>query len=294
MRSPDRSDSSLSARDTLKAALQAAKNQLSVIAEHPLLEAEILLSHVLQKPRTYLHAWPENSISPHHASRLSDYVRRRQNREPLAYIIGRREFWSLELSVTPDTLIPRPETELLVERVLESMPEDDPGIKVADLGTGSGAIGLALAHERPAWQIYATDASESALSIAGKNAQQLGLENVYFSCGNWCTALPRADFDVIVSNPPYIGETEWAAYADNLRYEPRNALVSGGDGLDAIRIIIHSAKDYLRPEGYVLVEHGFLQGASVRRLFAASRYSHIHSVRDLSGQERITIAQYHP
>ncbi|VVC76693.1 Release factor glutamine methyltransferase [Aquicella siphonis] len=279
---------------TVSAALLAAKNQLAVVAEYPLLEAEVLLSHVLQKPRSHLHAWSESSIDHAQFLQFSVCLQRRCNREPLAYITGRREFWSLDLMVTPDTLIPRPETELMVECVLESMPENNPLTRVADLGTGSGAIGLAIAHERPSWQIYATDASESALQIARKNAQQLGLDNVYFSCGNWCTALPRADFDVIVSNPPYIGESEWAAYAEGLEYEPRSALVSGSDGLDAIRTISHTAKYFLRPAGYVLVEHGFLQGAAVRRLFAASGYSQIHSVRDLSGRERVTIAQYHP
>ena len=151
-----------------------------------------------------------------------------------------------------------------------------------------------MAHDRPDWQIYATDVSESALQIARKNARRLALENISFHQGNWCTALPCDGFDVIVSNPPYIGEMEWEAYAEGLLFEPRDALISGLDGLDSIRTISHSAKSYLKPAGYVFVEHGFLQGAAVRKIFAAAGYSQIHSVRDLSGQERVTIGQYHP
>lgn len=275
----------------IQQALADARNLLSVITDNPVLEAEILLAHILNKPRTYLHAWPEVQLSNDEASQFADCLQRRRNNEPIAYITGQREFWSLNLAVTPDTLIPRPETELLIERVLD-IYRDAGAIKIADLGTGSGAIALALAHEKPEWQVWATDISESALQIARKNAQELALSNLSFCLGNWCTALPCGGFDVIVSNPPYLGEMEWEAYASGLEFEPRNALVSGLDGLDAIRTISHSAKEYLKPSGYLLVEHGFLQGAAVRKIFAACGYSQIHSVRDLSGQERVTICQY--
>jgi len=279
--------------ETIQQALQRAKKILSVVTDSPALEAEILLAYALNKPRGYLYAWPEITLSPEQSKEFATYLQRRYQKEPVAYITGRREFWSLDLSVTPDTLIPRPETELLIESVLE-MYGDTTRLKMADLGTGSGAIGLALAHERPSWQIFATDISESALQTARNNAQQLALENIYFFQCNWCTALPCGGFDAIISNPPYIGELEWEVYADGLKYEPRDALVSGLDGLDSIRTISHSAKHWLKPAGYVLVEHGFLQGAAVRKIFAASGYSQIHSVRDLSGQERVTIGQYHP
>lgn len=275
--------------------LLEAKNQLVLIVDDPQLEAEILLAHVLEKPRSYLHAWPDSHLSHDQIEQFIKCLHRRCNKEPIAYITGVREFWSLDFLVTADTLIPRPETELLVESVLKIHENGgETKVKLADLGTGSGAIGLAIAHECPSWKVYATDANQNALQIAKKNAQRLGLKNVYFYQGNWCTALPCDDFDVIVSNPPYIGEAEWERYAAGLEFEPKSALVSSSDGLDAIRTISHSVKFYLKPAGYVLIEHGFLQGAAVRKIFAASGYSKIHSVRDLSGQERITIGQYHP
>lgn len=273
-------------------ALATAKNLLSVITDNPVFEAELLLAHILKKPRAYLHAWPDAQLSNDQSNKFADYLQRRRNNEPIAYITGKREFWSLNLTVTPDTLIPRPETELLVECILDIYRNANAPIKIADLGTGSGAIGLALAHEKPSWQICATDISENALQIARKNAQELALYNLSFCQGNWCTALPCNDFDVIVSNPPYLGEMEWEAYAHGLEFEPRDALISGLDGLDAIRTISHSAKECLKPSGYVLVEHGFLQGGAVRKIFAASGYSQIHSVRDLAGLERVTICQY--
>lgn len=278
---------------TIESTLAFAKHQLAVVADNPVLEAEVLLSHVLKKPRTYLHAWSEKSLSENELIQYADCLARRREREPIAYITGSREFWSLDLLVTKDTLIPRPETEMLVEEVLTLFGEREK-LQVADLGTGSGAIAIALAHERPAWQVIATDASESALQVASKNAQRLGINNISFCQGNWCTALPVTGLDVIVSNPPYLGECEWAAYAEGLAYEPRSALVSNVDGLDCIRTIICHAKKYLKPNGYVILEHGYLQGAAVRKLFAASGYSQIHSIRDLALQERVTMGQYHP
>jgi|SRR5579885_590264 release factor glutamine methyltransferase len=281
-------------QNTIQQSLRDAIYQLALIADNPSLEAEILLGHVLQKPRSYLHSWSEHILNDDQTRQFNECLVRRCSKEPVAYITGRREFWSLNLLVTRDTLIPRPETELLVESVLDLYRSNLVPIKVADLGTGSGAIGLALAHERPDWEIVATDVSHGALQIARKNAQQLALGNVYFYQGSWCSALPGSDFDVIVSNPPYIGEAEWEAYRAELEFEPRSALVSNLDGLDAIRTISQSAKYYLKPGGYVFVEHGFLQGTAVRKIFAAAGYSQIHSVRDLSGHERVTTGQYLP
>jgi len=279
---------------TIQQALREAKNLLSIVTDNPVLEAEILLAHVLDTSRSYLHAWRDAKLNGDQSRVFADCLMRRRNKEPIAYITGSREFWSLDFLVTPDTLIPRPETELLVESILNTHKESHAFIKMADLGTGCGAIALSIAHEKPDWQIVATDVSESALQVARNNASRLALHNVSFYQGNWCTALPSDGFDVIVSNPPYIGEVEWEAYAEGLLCEPRDALISGLDGLDAIRTISHSAKQYLKPAGYVFIEHGFLQGAQVRKIFAASGYSQIHSVRDLSGQERVTISQYYP
>lgn len=275
---------------SLRQILQDAKHQLQPVSDSGALDAEILLAHALQKPRSYLHAWPEKILAAAEAQCFGEYLRRRQNLEPIAYITGRREFWSMELEVTPDTLIPRPETEILVSAALDLFP-DAAGIRAADLGTGSGAIALALACERRSWQIYATDISQSALQIAGKNAQRLGLANVSFSAGNWLTALPDSSFHLIASNPPYVAESEWEAYAGGLCYEPRSALVSEENGLRHIREIIHGAAQHLLPGGYVLVEHGFLQGEAVRAIFNGAGYKAIHTLSDLAGNERVSIGR---
>lgn len=275
---------------TIQAALQAARAKLAVITDQSALEAEILLAHVLDKPRSYLRAFAEENLSEEAQQQFAQVLQRRLQREPIAYITGKKEFWSLDFIVTSDTLIPRPETELLVETILTLFPKEE-SIKVADLGTGSGAIAIAIAHERPMWQITAVDVSENALQIARNNAQQFALNNVSFCHSNWCTALPATDFDVIVSNPPYIAETEWEAYAEGLAFEPTSALVSGTDGLDAIREISQAATEYLKPGGYLLMEHGFWQGEAVRQILLANGYKEVHSLLDLSGQERATMGQ---
>lgn len=193
--------------------------------------------------------------------------------------------------MSSDTLIPRPDTERLVECVLNIFPDKNKPVKVADLGTGSGAIALALASEQPNWIVHASDISEGALKIASNNAHELGLSNVSFYLGSWCTALPCTDYDVIVSNPPYIGEDEWELYADGLAFEPKHALVSGKDGLLAIREICANALNQLHVGGHLVIEHGFLQGKSVREIFTACGYREIHSLCDLSDQERVTVGR---
>lgn len=280
--------------ETIQQALTEAKNLLSIVTDNPVLEAEILLAHVLNTSRSYLHTWHEARLNQEQISEFSNCLLRRRNQEPIAYITGSREFWSLNFLVTPETLIPRPETELLVETILAAYRQVDTPIKGADLGTGCGAIALALAHEKPSWQIIATDDSESALQIAKKNAGHLGINNISFYHGHWCAALPKEKFDFIVSNPPYISEMEWDVYADGLAHEPREALVSGLDGLDSIRTIIHSAREHLNAAGQIFIEHGYLQGTAVRKIFSASGYSQIHTLRDLAGQERLTVAHYFP
>jgi release factor glutamine methyltransferase len=274
--------------------LQDARQQLTPITENPQLEAEILFAYALQQSRSYLHTQADKLISIEEAERFAHYLSRRCHREPIAYITGSREFWSLELNVNKETLIPRPETELLVERVLAFFPNKAEKIKAVDLGTGSGAIAIALGHERPNWQIYATDISENTLQIARKNAQRLAVKNISFLQGDWCQALASftADFDVVVSNPPYIAEAEWGAYAEGLVFEPRSALIAGKAGLDAIDIISRQAQSYLKPGGYVIVEHGFLQGSAVREIFKDLGYIDIVTARDLSGHERATIGRF--
>lgn len=278
---------------TLRAILQAAKVKLSAVTDCPSLEAELLLAHLLKQSRAYLltHIDDELSAEVHHAMMIA--LDRRASGEPMAYITGQRDFWSMTLQVTVDTLIPRPETETLVEMVLECFPEKNTKKRLADLGTGSGAIALAIATERPAWEIVATDVSQSALDIAKNNAQRLELGCISFRQGNWCTALPmRSDadrFDVIVSNPPYIAESEWQTYASGLLFEPRAALVAGSDGLDAVREILAHAKSYLVAQGCLLIEHGYAQGEAVRELFRETGFHEVVTRCDLSGQERVTM-----
>lgn len=269
----------------IKHLLQHAKQEL-----HSALEAEILLAFVLKQSRTYLLAHAERELTVLELRTFNELLARRLQREPIAYITGTKEFWSLPLFVTSDTLIPRPETELLIEKILTLYPHESP-IKMADLGTGSGAIALAIAHERPHWEIYATDISENALQIARKNAQHLKLQNISFCHGNWCTALPCENFDVIASNPPYIAETEWSDYAQGLEFEPMHALLSGRDGLDAIHEITFSAMAFLKVGGYLLFEHGYKQGKIVRDLLIQAGFKAVETLNDLNGQERVTLGK---
>jgi len=275
---------------TIQQALAHTTPLLASVSDASLLEAEILLAFVLQKERSYLYAWPQTLLTTAQQTQFAAYVKRRLQKEPIAYLTGTKEFWSLPLRVTPDTLTPRPETELLVEHVLAAFAKTD-CIRIADLGTGSGAIAAALASERPHWEIIAVDNNASALAVAKANAQRLGFKNIQFYCGNWCEALPMTGFTAIISNPPYIAETEWQNYADGLSFEPRAALVSGEDGLSAIRDISRQAKQFLTADGRLFLEHGSGQGAAVRAILSQDSYKNAYSVCDLSGNERISMAQ---
>ncbi|HVE45077.1 MAG TPA: peptide chain release factor N(5)-glutamine methyltransferase [Gammaproteobacteria bacterium] len=267
--------------------LRYAEDKLATVTDVPLLEAALLLAFVLDKPRSYVQAWPAQMLTAAQFEAFDILVTRRCAKEPLPYLTGRQAFWSLTFAVSPATLIPRPETELLVEQVLAVAPSDTV-LSVVDLGTGSGAIGLSIAHERRKWHLSLTDQSEAALAMASANAAQLDLENVSFYCGNWCEALPPQQFDIIVSNPPYIGLREWDAYAAQLQYEPIEALVSGEEGLDAIKKIILTAGHYLKEGGHLFIEHGYAQGEAVRALFLLANYEAVCTFTDLSGHERVT------
>jgi release factor glutamine methyltransferase len=255
-----------------------------------LLDVEVLLAHVLQVSRAYLRAFPERVLTSVEQNQFISLLEQRQQGVPVAYLIGRREFWSLDLQVTPDTLIPRPETELLVELALTKQSEST-GL-LADLGTGSGAIALALAHEKPGWQIYATDISAAALMVAKRNASRLGIKNVVLQQGSWCAALPQNLFDLIVSNPPYIGEEDADLEATVLEHEPRSALIAAEDGLSDLRQIIQTSRTYLKPKGWLLVEHGFRQGEKVRSVFLKTGYTQVATHCDLAGLERVTVGQW--
>jgi release factor glutamine methyltransferase len=253
----------------------------------PRLDAEVLAMHVTGLTRAQLVTRATQALSPEQETRLNALLVRRERGEPIAYLTGTREFWSLMLAVTPDVLIPRPETELLVEQALARIPPDV-ALDVADLGTGSGAIALAIAHERPRCRVIAIDASTAALSVARANAARLGISNVEFRLGEWCGPLGGQRLDMIVSNPPYVAADDPHLEQGDLRFEPRSALVGGPDGLDAIRAIAAAAPEHLAPGGWLLLEHGAGQRAAVRSVLAASGFAHIESYPDLAGLDRLT------
>lgn len=252
------------------------------------LEAEVLLAFVLGRDRSYLRAWPEVILNVTQIRDYMELVNRRIHGEPIAYITGRQEFWSLDLRVTPDTLIPRADTESLVEQALRLIPRDR-GWRIADLGTGSGAVAAALASERPLCQILATDSSERSVDVARENLRRLGLNNVSFAIGTWCTALPpRVFFDLILSNPPYVPAADPHMRQGDLPWEPEQALTPGPEGLESIREIIDGAPKHLVQGGYLMLEHGFNQGKRVRTLLKEAGFQAIETYLDLGGRERVT------
>lgn len=253
------------------------------------LESELLISHLLQKKRSYLFAHPEQALTPQQLDQLHQLVRRRVAGEPIAYLLEEKEFWSLPLKVTKDTLIPRPETEMLVELTLQLLPQNAMQ-KVADLGTGTGAVALAIASERPNWQIVAVDNADAALAVARENAARLEIHTVEFLKSDWCEALPKIGYNAIVSNPPYIAEMDKHLDEGDVRFEPKAALVAENDGLKALNHIILEATKYLTKNGWLLVEHGYDQGKYVREMMAEAGYGDVATKYDLSGHERVTMA----
>ena len=250
-------------------------------------EAELLLAHALGRPRSWLYAHGTDPVDAEVAGAFAALVARRLAGEPIAYLTGRRGFWKFELAVTPATLIPRPETELLVELALARLPPHR-ALRIADLGTGSGAIALALALERPQATVIATDASDAALAVARTNAADLGIGNIRFRHGDWLAPLAGEQFDLVASNPPYIAQDDPHLRAGDLRHEPALALSSGRDGLDAIRSIVRAAPAHLLPRGWLLLEHGWQQGPAVRGLLHEAGYLEIGTVRDLEQRERVS------
>lgn len=248
-------------------------------------EAELLLAQALGRTRAWLFAWPEFEPDEARCAEYERLIEARRAGEPVAYLTGRREFWSLDLAVTPAVLIPRAETELLVELALAKIQHEREAA-VADLGTGCGAIALAIAHERSRVRVLATDASADALAVARGNAQRLGVANVEFAQGDWCAALGDRRFDVIVANPPYIEAADPHLARGDLRFEPPIALASGADGLDAIRAIVVNAGAHLHAGGWLLLEHGFDQGVRVRELLAGHGYETVTTVHDIERRER--------
>lgn len=253
------------------------------------LDAELLLAAALGKSRSFLHTWPERIVPSEAALLFAEYLRRRRSGEPVAYILGQQGFWNLDLEVAPHTLIPRPDTELLVETALALLPATP--ARVLDLGTGSGAIALALASERPAWKVTAVDRVLEAVALAERNRQRLDLRNVTVLSSHWFSALDGERFELIISNPPYIAATDPHLAEGDVRFEPASALVAGHDGLDDLRTIIAQAPEHLEAGGWLMLEHGYDQADAVRDLLQTQGFAEVHSRKDLGGHERISLGR---
>ncbi len=276
-------------RLSIGATLRAATAALTALPDgSPRLEAELLLTEATGWPRTHLLAWPERDLTPTAAATFHALLARRLSGEPIAYLRGRQPFWTLELKVSPETLIPRPETERLVETALELLDPSAP-LNIADLGTGSGAIAAALASERPHWRLIASDRSASALAIARENFRALGLARIATLRGDWLAAFAADSLDAILANPPYIPDGDPHLARGDLRFEPPSALGAGPDGLDAIRAILAAAGRCLRPGGLLAVEHGFDQARAVRQQLSEHGLGRIQTRQDLAGQDRVTL-----
>ncbi|MEO6975532.1 MAG: peptide chain release factor N(5)-glutamine methyltransferase [Gallionella sp.] len=276
-----------SIQDILRNHSRQLEAALNIDSSGARIEVQCLLQTVLQVNRAWLLSHPEQALDAGQHARYMALLERRLTGEPIAYLLGEREFYGLTFKISPATLIPRPETELLVELALQRIPRQGT-CRVLDLGTGSGAIALSIAHARPEAEVVATDASRAALELAQFNTRQLNLGKVRLLHSDWFGALQGESFDIIVSNPPYISAGDVHLAQGDVRFEPRDALISGSDGLDDIRLICAQARIHLRPKGWLLFEHGHDQAAQVRALLQQSGFGEIFSARDLSGIERVS------
>ncbi|MBN2606442.1 MAG: peptide chain release factor N(5)-glutamine methyltransferase [Thiotrichales bacterium] len=276
---------------TITEALNLGRNALT--SESPLLDAEILLAYALGKDRTYLFTWPEHELSPQQAEHFSELLKKRQVGVPIAHLTGSKEFWGLDFKVTSDTLIPRPDTEILVEQALlkiERFKQDHINARVLDLGTGSGAIICSLKHEAPYINAYAVDLQPAALEVAKQNAEQHGL-SIDFRTGSWFEPIANAHFEVIVSNPPYIVENDPHLSQGDVRFEPLTALTSGYDGLEDIRTLISESRSHLVEGGWLLIEHGFDQAEALQQLFTDNGFQQVETIYDYGHNPRVTLGQ---
>jgi release factor glutamine methyltransferase len=273
--------------ETLRNDSKRLRAALGLDAGSARIEVQCLLQSVLQVNRAYLLSHPEQRLDDTLQAHYAALLERRMSGEPIAYILGVREFYGLDFKVTSATLIPRPDTELLVELALQRIPPSSL-LRVLDLGTGSGAIALAIAHARPDVEVTAVDASAEALAVARENAWRLGVANVHLAQSDWFGALADERYDLIVSNPPYIAAADAHLAQGDVRFEPRTALASGADGLDDIRSIVAQAQEHLDPGGWLLLEHGYDQAAQLRELMSQAGFAEVFSACDLAGIERVT------
>jgi release factor glutamine methyltransferase len=271
---------------TIAEAVKNAAKELTPHSESPRLDAELLLATILGLPRSALSARGDDPVATNHESAYAELIRSRARGVPIAYLTGSREFWSLPLKVSPDVLVPRPETEILVEHALNLLPRDEV-CSVLDLGTGSGAIALSLAHERPRWVITGVDISPAALEVAAHNAQTLKLPHVQWRVGHWFNPVPGERFHLIVANPPYIAANDPALTA--LCAEPATALIAGPSGLEALRDIIAQAPGHLHARAWLALEHGITQGQDVAQLLQQHGFDSIRTYSDFSGRPRVTL-----
>jgi release factor glutamine methyltransferase len=264
-------------------------DELATVSDTSRLDTEVLLCHILGESRTFLYTWPEHLLSTSQQHQFQVLFNRRLKGEPVAHLTGTREFWSLPFNVSPATLIPRPDTELLVELALD-LPLADQAA-VLDLGTGTGAIALALASERPHWSICAIDAVAEAVALAEENRQQFGFDHVRVFQSDWFSELGGQTFDLMISNPPYISASDDHLQQGDVRFEPGSALVAGEAGFADLGTIISNAKLHLNPEGWLILEHGYEQGSEVRRMMSLAGFDGVATHADLAGLERATIGQ---
>ncbi len=274
---------------SIATALLAARS-LEQVSDSAYLDVQLLLAHVLDKPASYLYTWPEQLLTKQQSDELQALLAKRLVGEPIAYLLGYQDFWSLRLQVSKATLIPRPDTELLVELVLDLLPANA-SIKAADLGTGTGAIALAVASERPKWQIKASDYVDQAAALAEQNRQTLNIDNVEILTGSWFD--PHVGkYHLIMSNPPYIDPADHHLKQGDVRFEPRSALISERAGLLDLHNIIEQAPEYLEAGGYLVLEHGYDQGESVRELLLKRGFKQVQTKQDLAANDRVSLGQW--
>ncbi|PWC12725.1 peptide chain release factor N(5)-glutamine methyltransferase [Brenneria roseae subsp. americana] len=259
--------------------------------ESPKRDAEVLLGFVTGKARTFLVAFGETMLTETQLQRLESLLARRMNGEPVAYLTGEREFWSMSLAVSPATLIPRPDTECLVEQALQRLPSGT-AASVLDLGTGTGAIALSIASERPDCQVTGIDVQPQAVALAQHNADRLNIKNVRFLQGDWFSPLASMRFTLIVSNPPYIDAADSHLSQGDVRFEPASALIAAEGGLADLRFIIENSMGYLQPDGWLVLEHGWRQGAVVRQLLQQKGFAHVETCQDYGGNDRVSLGQF--